>query len=139
MTIRVYFSGDYVDRGEWGVEVFCLLSALKARYPDAVYLLRGELAFLNHFHFFFSLYIYISFLGNHEDPSVNVDYGFKKECTRYYDRHVWPTFTVSNPHFHETRLGSTATFYLFRKCSPICPCALGSVAESSAFTAAFRP
>lgn len=63
------FLGDYVDRGKFGVETFCLLIALKTRYPNNCYMLRG----------------------NHEDYNVSMTYGFFDECIEKYgdfDRHL---------------------------------------------------
>ena len=57
------FLGDYVDRGEYGVEVLIFLYAFKLAYPKKVYLLRG----------------------NHEDRAVNQTYSFRKECLEKYD------------------------------------------------------
>ncbi|GAB0489970.1 hypothetical protein MMPV_001197 [Pyropia vietnamensis] len=56
------FAGDYVDRGNWGVEVVLALFALKLWRPEAVHLLRG----------------------NHETSSCVERYGFATEVARKY-------------------------------------------------------
>ncbi|KAK1867322.1 hypothetical protein I4F81_009829 [Pyropia yezoensis] len=56
------FAGDYVDRGNWGVEVVLALFALKAWRPAAVHLLRG----------------------NHETSGCVERYGFATEVARKY-------------------------------------------------------
>ena len=54
------FLGNYVDKGQYSLEVICLLFALKLKYPKQVILLRG----------------------NHEDKNVNRYLGFGDECTK---------------------------------------------------------
>ena len=52
------FLGNYVDRGRYGLEVLCLLLALKLKYPEQLHLLRGS----------------------HEDIKINKNFGFGEEC-----------------------------------------------------------
>ncbi|CAL2035974.1 unnamed protein product [Caenorhabditis brenneri] len=68
------FLGDYVDRGQYNLEVILLCLSYKARYPNNFMMLRG----------------------NHEMAHINEKYGFKEELlTRRGDFAIiiWDEFT----------------------------------------------
>ena len=58
----IVFNGDFVDRGNSGVEVICVLLSLKLLFPNSVHLIRG----------------------NHEDSNLGKAYGFFDEVYRKY-------------------------------------------------------
>ncbi|CAG9329083.1 unnamed protein product [Blepharisma stoltei] len=60
---KYLFLGDYVDRGVFSTEVIILLYSLKVRYPDKIYMLRG----------------------NHESRNMTSYFNFRSECITKYD------------------------------------------------------
>ena len=64
---KYLFLGDYVDRGDWSLEVLLLVYAMKLSFPNEVTLLRG----------------------NHESRRMSEYFTFRRECERRYSKQVW--------------------------------------------------
>ncbi|CEG47877.1 calcineurin-like phosphoesterase [Plasmopara halstedii] len=67
------FNGDFVDRGDRGIEIAIIIYMFKLLYPKHVLMNRG----------------------NHEENSITQVFGFMRECEVKYDRYVYDLFCES--------------------------------------------
>ena len=73
ITVMQYiFLGDFCDRGYNSLEIIFLLFALKIKYPEFIYLIRGH----------------------HEDRYINQDYGLGKECLERLSDDIRDPFSI---------------------------------------------
>jgi serine/threonine-protein phosphatase 2B catalytic subunit len=67
---KYVFLGDYVDRGNFSIEVLCLLLSLKINFPEHIIMLRG----------------------NHESEQMTSNFNFRTECLYKYDQEIYNKF-----------------------------------------------
>lgn len=67
---KYLFLGNYVDFGTQSLETICLCFALKIKYPDKFFMLRGK----------------------HERETASLIYGFYNECSSRYRSVLWSCF-----------------------------------------------
>jgi len=69
-STKYLFLGDYVDRGEFGIEVMAYLLALKLKHPNDVIMLRG----------------------NHESLEMTSSFNFRHQVLDQFDAEVYDEF-----------------------------------------------
>ena len=67
---KILFLGDYVDRGNYGPEVAAYLFCLKLKYPNDIFLLRG----------------------NHESRDMAEAFNFRQQVLMLYDEQVYEEY-----------------------------------------------
>ena len=73
-VMQYIFLGDFCDRGNQSLEVILLLFALKVKYPNFIYLIRGH----------------------HEDININEFYGLGDECKEKLNEDIKSDVSVFN-------------------------------------------
>ena len=96
-------------RGKFSLESICLLLAYKVKYPENIFLLRGnhECASINRWEMYILVYVYFTlacqvctYVRTYVVASLALlfyqlhrIYGFYDECKRRYNIKLWKTFT----------------------------------------------
>ena len=70
---KYLFLGDYVDRGNFSVEVVLVLYAIKLNFPQTIFMIRG----------------------NHECRQMTSFFNFRTECIAKYDQEIYDRFMES--------------------------------------------
>lgn len=95
---RYLFLGDYVDRGQYSVLVISFILALLCKYPDHIYVLRG----------------------NHEFSHINRAYGFYQEIKlNYNDDGLWIRFQEVFSHIPLAAIVQESVFCVHGGLSPL--------------------
>jgi len=66
-TTKYLFLGDFVDRGNFSIEVIMLLFSIKINYPSTIFIIRG----------------------NHECRQMTSFFNFRDECLAKYDLEIY--------------------------------------------------
>ena len=72
-STKYLFLGDYVDRGNFSIEVILVLYAIKLNYPQTIFMIRG----------------------NHECRQMTSFFNFRTECIAKYDQEIYDRFMES--------------------------------------------
>jgi diadenosine tetraphosphatase ApaH/serine/threonine PP2A family protein phosphatase len=90
------FLGDYIDRGDYSIEVMLILYSLKVLFPQNIYLLRG----------------------NHESSQISAYYGFKSDCLKFLSGSTYRKFLKSFRHLPYAAVLNDSTFCVHGGLSP---------------------
>lgn len=95
---RYIFLGDYVDRGQYSVGVISLILSMLCKWPENIYLLRG----------------------NHEFAHINRAYGFYQEIMlNYKSEELWVKFQEVFSYMHLAAIVQESVFCVHGGLSPL--------------------